>query len=181
MKTKNLLPGILILFILFSGSKTLMAQKSVQVTSQKFIAYSLYNFSKYVEWPSSSTVKTFRISVVGDKAVYESLQKLAVNKSIVNAHYEIIYCKNTDDLSPGNHIVYLSNMHSGKVKKISQNPHFKNVMLVTEREKMAKYGSTISFTVSEEGLMGFEIAKMNAIKSQLSINSQLERMAIAVL
>lgn len=181
MKTKNLLPCFLILVFMVSGVKALHAQDRVQVTSQKFIAYSLYNFSKLIDWPKSSSAKIFRITVVGDKEVYQDLVNLARNKNVGNASYDIVFCKSVEELEGDNHIIYLSNIHSGKVTNLSKDPALKNVLLVTERANMAKYGSAISFTVTDKGTLGFEIARENAKKNQLMIHTQLERMAHEVL
>jgi hypothetical protein len=181
MKTKKIITGLLIVASLMSLSKALNAQQNVQVTSTRFIAYSLYNFSKLIDWPNSSSATVFSITVVGDQAVYQELLDLAKNRKVCNATYDIKLCKKPEEINGRNQIIYLSNMYSGKVKNLSEDPGLQNVLLVTEREGMASYGSAISFTVTEKGTMGFAIAKENAKKNQLTIRSQLERMAIEVL
>ena len=180
MKTNktNLLVLAIVLFI--SVPQMLHAQDSMEVTSKKFIAYSLYNFSKLIVWPNSSSAATFGITVVGDKTVYEELLNLAKNRKVCNATYDIKFSKKTEEISGMNQIIYLSNMFSGKVKQLDKDPNLKNVLLVTEREGMTNFGSVISFTVTEQGTLGFEIAKTNASKKQLSIGAQLERMAVNV-
>lgn len=181
MKTTKIITGLLIVASLMSVSKALNAQQSMQVTSKKFIAYSLYNFSKLIDWPNSSSATTFSITVVGDKEVYTELLNLAKNRKVCNATYNIKFCKKADEIIGKNQIIYLSNMYSSKVKHLAEDPNLLNVLLVTEREGMTSYGSAISFTVTDQGTMGFEIAKENAKKNQLTIRSQLERMAVQVL
>jgi hypothetical protein len=181
MKTNQLIPALLIAVTLLTGYEGLNAQENMHVTTQKFIAYSLYNFSKLIDWPSSSSATTFQIAVVGDKQVYDELSTLAKNKKVGNATYEITFCKSIEELNSGNQIIYLSNTHSGKVKDLSKNPNLKNVLLVTEREGMSAYGSAICFTVTDQGNMGFQITRENAKKNQLTIRTQLERMALQVI
>lgn len=182
MKTTKFITGLLIFASLMSVSKALNAQQqSMQVTTQRFIAYSLYNFSKLIDWPNSASATTFSITVVGDKAVYQELLNLAKNRKVLNAIYDIKFCKKTEEISGNNQIIYLSNMYSSKVKDLAEDTNLRNVLLVTEREGMTSYGSSISFTVTDQGTMGFAIAKENARKNQLSIRSQLERMAVEVL
>jgi hypothetical protein len=180
MKTKVFIPGLIItLWVIAFNS--LQAQQAMQVSNaERFYAYSLYNFSKLIDWPNSGTVTTFQIAVVGDKEVYTELVELAKNKKIGNAVYQINYFKSVEEITGFHQIIYLSNLHSGSVKVLSQNPAMKNVLLVTEREGMTNAGSTISFLVNSEGQMGFEIAKSNALKNQLTIRTQLERMAMRV-
>lgn len=180
MKTKKIITGILLITSFMAVSNALHAQQNMQVSSQKFISYSLYNFSKLINWPNSASATTFNITIVGDKEVYQELVKLAANRKICNASYEIKYCKKVDEINGKNQIIYLSNINSGKVKNLAEDPNLKNVLLVTEREGMTNFGSVISFIVTEHGTMGFTIAKENAKKNQLTIRTQLERMAVAV-
>jgi hypothetical protein len=181
MKTTKIIASLLIVASLMSVSKALNAQQTMHVTSKKFIAYSLYNFSKLIVWPNSSSATTFSITVVGDKEVYQELLNLAKNRKVCNASYDIRFSKKVDEINGRNQIIYLSNMYSGKVKNLAEDPNLRNVLLVTEREGMTSYGSAICFTVTDQGTMGFEIAKENAKKNQLTIRTQLERMALAVL
>lgn len=181
MKTTKTIAGILAIVFMMSIPEALNAQQSTQVNAKKFIAYSLYNFSKLIDWPNSSSATTFEITVVGDKIVYEELVNLSKNRKVGNALYKIRYSKKVEEITGKNQIIYLSNMFSGKVKSLAEDPELSNVLLVTEREGMANYGSAICFTVTDQGTMGFEIARENARKNQLSIRSQLVRMAAEVL
>jgi hypothetical protein len=167
------------IMLLFSGMSN--GQNSIQVTPSKFIAYSLYNFSKFIDWPAELSSETFQIGIVGDKSVYNELLKLSENKKQGNANYQITYYKNVDEIKGFNQIIYLSNVYSGKVKVLTNNISNKGILFVTEREGMTKQGSIISFLIDANGLMGFEIAKNNAIKNSLTVQKQLERLAARVI
>jgi hypothetical protein len=170
---------LLIIAVLFSEKSN--GQQSIQVTPSKFIAYSLYNFSKFIDWPSDLSSTTFQIGIVGDKSVYNELIKLAENKKQGNSIYQITFYKNVSEIKGFNQIIYLSNLYSGKVKELSNSSINKGVLFVTEREGMTKQGSIISFLTDANGLMGFEIAKNNAIKNNLSVQKQLEKLATRVI
>jgi hypothetical protein len=181
MKTKLSIPSLLLLSVILIGAKSLSAQQTLQVSNaERFIAYSLYNFSKLIDWPNSSSATVFQIAVVGDRRVFTELENLASNKKVGNASYNIIYCKTTDDLNGNNQIVYLDNMNSNKVQELAGKSKG-GVLYVTERRGMTTKGSTISFMTNDKGAMGFEIAKENAVKSKLSIRAQLERLATRVI
>ena len=181
MKTKFFLTALLLFSASILFTETLKAQQTLQVsTSERFIAYSLYNFSKLIDWPNSSSATTFQIAVVGDKRVYSELSNLANHKKVGNASYNIVYCKNISELNGKSQIIYLASMHSGKVRELTSSDK-SGVLYVTEKQGMTKQGSTISFLVDDRGMMGFEIAKDNAVKSNLSIRSQLERLASSVI
>jgi len=182
MKTK-LLTSICIVSLLFilSGEK-LIAQKALEVsTSERFIAYSLYNFSKLIDWPNSATASTFKVAVVGDKRVYVELLGLAQNRKVGNATYNIVFYKDISEVTGYHQMIYLSNLQSGRIGELREQTKNGGVLLVTERKGMTQQGSTISFQTNEDGTMGFEIARQNALKNQLIIRSQLERMAVSVI
>ncbi|MBN1597866.1 MAG: YfiR family protein [Bacteroidales bacterium] len=157
------------------------AQKSVMATPSKFIAYSLYNFSKLFSWPNEAVNNTFKITVVGDKLVYDELMQLAQNKKVGYAAYQITYCKTVNELKGVSQIVYLSNMQSGKVRDLASMPGSKGVLFVTEREKMTQQGSVISFLTDSSGKMGFEVSRENASKNNLIIRPQLEKLAYRII
>jgi hypothetical protein len=180
MKFRFISLSLLITFS-FLFSELSNAQQSMQVTPSKFIAYSLYNFSKFIDWPSEMNSTTFQIGVVGDKNVYNELLKLAENKKQGNASYQITFYKNVSEIKGFNQILYLSNIFSGKVKELANSSSNKGVLFVTEREGMTKQGSIISFLTDDNGMMGFEIAKNNAVKNSLIVQKQLERLATRVI
>jgi hypothetical protein len=181
MKTNLQTFGILTMFAFVLMPMTLNAQQPLQVSNaERFFAYSLYNFSKLIDWPNSASATTFQIAIVGDKRVYIELTELSKNKKVGNATYNIIYCKDVSELSGNNQIIYLSNALSSKIGEVAQNLS-KGTLLVTERAGMTRQGSVISFMINNQGTMGFEIAKGNAEKSQLTIREQLERMAMNVI
>jgi hypothetical protein len=181
MKLKTYQSILLVITFLFISSEFINAQQSIQVSPSKFIAYSLYNFSKFITWPSDVLSNKFQISVVGDKTVYQELLELAKNKKQGTATYQINFYKNVDEIKGFSHIIYLSNFYSGKVGELSNKIQIKGVLFVTEREGMTRQGSVISFLTDSKGVMGFEISKENAGKSRLIVNKQLEKLASKVI
>ena len=182
MKTKLLYSVIILTMLILSSGRKISAQQALEVsTSERFIAYSLYNFSKLIDWPNSASASIFKVAVVGDKRVYVELLSLAQNKKIGNAMYTIIFYKDISEVVGYHQMIYLSNIQSGRIAELKEQIKSGGVLLVTERKGMSDQGSTISFQTNDNGTMGFEIAKENAIKNQLTIRSQLERMATRII
>ena len=181
MQPKLRMFSILLFVSVVFQPQQLKAQQYIQATPSRFIAYSLYNFSKFIDWPSGTVVHVFEITVVGDKNVYQELMELSKNKKQGEAYYKVNFAKNVEEMKGFSHIVYLSNLQSGKVKELSKAENTKGVLFVTEREGMANFGSTISFTTNDNGQMGFEIARSNAGKHNLVIQKQLEKLASKVI
>jgi hypothetical protein len=180
MKTQIKLLLLIIVTLLLLPARKIEAQASIQASPTRFIAYSLYNFSKFIDWPAGTTTNTFQIAVVGDKNVYQELLTLSKNKKQGNAIYQVNYFKNSNEVTGTNQIIYLSNFYSGKVRELSSKITTRGVLFVTEREGMTAQGSTISFITDDKGTMGFEIAKDNATKNQLVVQKQLEKLAVKV-
>ena len=182
MKTKLFTLPIIALLLSTAIIEKASAQQALQVSSsERFIAYSLYNFSKLIVWPNSSTATSFQVAIVGDKRVYVELQNLAQNRKVGNADYNIVFFKDVSELKGYNQIVYLSNQQCSDINQLTTQIENKAVLVVTERKGMTNQGSTISFLYNDQGKMGFEIARDNATKNNLIIRSQLERMAMKVI
>ncbi len=180
MKPQFKLLSIFLLVFFTISIKNTDAQVSIQASPTRFIAYSLYNFSKFIDWPAGVTTNIFQIAIVGDKNVYQELLELSKNKKQGNAAYQVNYFKNSNEITGTNQIIYLSNFYSGKVRELSAKMATKGVLFVTEREGMTSQGSAISFLTDDKGTMGFEIAKDNAAKNQLVVQKQLEKLAVKV-
>lgn len=182
MKTKLHTSVLLTIMLVFMISEKSNAQQSLQVSSaERFIAYSLYNFSKLIDWPNSGTATKFQVAIVGDKRVYVELVNLAQNRKVGNALYNIVFYKDITEVSGYHQIIYLSNQQCSKIDQLNEQAKKGGVLLVTERKGMTRKGSTISFQTNDQGTMGFEIAKENAAKNNLTIKAQLERMAMSVI
>jgi hypothetical protein len=180
MRAKSYLARLFVVGLMIISSEIIRAQQSIQASPTRFIAYSLYNFSKFIDWPSDAFTGTFQIAIVGDKNVFQELTDLAKNKKQGNAVYQISYFKNSTELTGTNNIIYLSNFYSGKVHDLSTKISTRGVLLVTEREGMSGQGSTICFVTADNGTMGFELSTANAIKNQLKVHEQLEKLAMKV-
>ena len=144
MKTK-LLPLLILAFMLSTAIyEEANAQQTLQVSSsERFIAYSLYNFSKLIVWPNSSTAKSFQVAIIGDKRVYVELQNLAQNRKVGNADYNIVFYKDISELKGYNQIIYLSNQQCSKISQLCSQIKNEGVLIVTERKDMTSQGSTI--------------------------------------
>lgn len=166
---------VLLLLIFLVGSK--LSAQSLVVTPSKYYAYSLYNFSKFVKWPDQHTKQDFKIAVIGSKSIYEELHKLTVNKKYGLQGIKVFYFKKYSEIGGFHHMVFLSNLQSGKIKWIKENSESQNTMFITERENMGASGSAISFFVSHSGRIEFELYKNNFAEQNLVLNTQLATLA----
>lgn len=147
------------------------------VSTEKYYATSIYNFTRFVKWPDSHTNQNFRIAVVGSESVYAELQKLTKSRKYGQHGFEVSYYKKHNEVNEYHHVVFLSTMNSGKIKSIMDQTNSKYTMYITEREGMGAFGSAISFFVDNSGRITFELSKDNFTEQNLVLNSSLLSLA----
>jgi len=132
--------------------------KTGQTYSQEidYKAYTifLYNFMKYVEWPANDG--DFIIGVAGESPVKKELEQLAKNKKAKSKKIVVISVMNPGDALLCN-MVYIPSSKSSELKAISGKVKNRSVLIVAEREGLAKKGADISFVVDDEDALKFDI------------------------
>jgi hypothetical protein len=175
MKGRMVLRWIL-LVVMVSQFGMLAAQTKV-VSTERYYASSIYNFTRYVKWPDSQTNKDFKIAIVGSESVYEELKNLTATRKYGQHNYQISFYKKHSEVVGFHHIVFLSTINSGKINSIKEQTNSKYTMFITEREGMGDYGSAISFYVEDSGRIRFELSHANIQDQGLVVNSSLFSLA----
>ncbi len=170
---KKIIAPILLVFILFYSN-------SVKSQEIKFKALYLYNFTKYVGWPPDAKTGDFVIGVLGSNAIYNKLNEIAAGKMAGSQKIVISKFSSAEELTKCN-ILFVSYGKGGKsnmvtvIAKVGSN----STLVVSEREGATKLGSAINFVIRNEQ-MKFELSKTNALKQNLQISLNLEKLAILV-
>ena len=148
--------------VLLLCSVKIYAQSVKVVTEERYIALSLYNFTRLINWPPHMASKSdFSIAVLGDKKVYNELVSITTNRTAGAQNFSI------------------PSWLSGKFSKLSESETCKNTLMVTEHEDMIKYGSSINF-IPRDGELKFELSENNTNKQGLTLNPKLKGMAVLV-
>jgi hypothetical protein len=150
------------------------AQQASDYTVQANI---IYHFTKYIDWPPAKKSGEFIIGVFGDSPLYEELQKSLANKSVGNQ--KIVIKKITSVEAIDCHILFVSEEMSKNMKKIVTQTTSKSVLLVSEKEGLAKKGGCINFIIVSDRLK-LEINKTNIEQRNLSIASELLKLGKVV-
>jgi len=166
-----------------SGFDTKTAE--AQTTSREYkvkVAY-LYNFSRYMTWPSSAFEKAdapFTIGVMGTDPMGDSLNSLTQKKRAHGRKVEIKHFTTPDEFTPC-HILFISllnspNVHSEILRKTTGTP----VLLVGEVDGFARQGAGASFFVDGDGTVGFRINIDSLTEKQIMVDAKLLRLAEVV-
>jgi hypothetical protein len=141
----------------------------------RYLALFVYNFTRYIEWPSKSS-NEFVIAVIGKSRVYEELQTISQGKSIGSQTITVKKVQSLDELKACN-VLFVSNDASSKIAElVSQTKDF-NTLIITERSGLTSKGAGISFVI-DDGKQRFEINKSNLEKVGLRVNKALIDMAL---
>ena len=161
---------LIVLFLLIALNPAWSQDKQDQIKT-----VFVFNFTKYVQWPSPSNKIT--IGVLGSNAsITAALKDMASKKS---GEVDIVVEEFSNPALAGNYqIVYIPESNSGAIKSIDQ-AAIKETLLVTEKHGLTQQGSLINF-VNQGGKLRFEINRQLMDKSSIKISSKLLGLAILV-
>jgi hypothetical protein len=157
------------------GARNIRAQE----TDYKAYSLFIYNFMKYVEWPEPMSTGEFTVAVVGDSPINKELQELAANKKLKGR--PIVFKKyNTVEEARHSHLVFVPSGKSSMVKALREQAKGQPVLIVGEREGLARKGAAISFVTLEDDALKFDINRTTLEQHNLKAASQLVSLGIPV-
>jgi hypothetical protein len=135
----------------------------------------IYNFSRLIQWPASSSTGDFVIGVVGDNEIYSSLVSFVTNKKVGS---QSITVKKFDDPQSVTrcHIVFVGDGKISRLNEVISKLQGTNSLIITERRGMINSGSAIDFFMDEDKLK-FVMNADNAVKYNLTVSKSLQDMA----
>jgi hypothetical protein len=161
-------------------SLTLLLLLSPQLKSQdeKFKALFMYNFTKYLEWPSSRSKGDFVIGIYGASPIYNDLRIIAEKRKVGTQQIVVKKLSQVSELAEC-HIVYVPENRSGKINEVSNNCKGQGIVIISDKPGLAKSHSGINY-VKIDGKQNFEINKKNLEAEGIKINSALLSLGILV-
>lgn len=122
----------------------------------------LYNFMKYVEWPDATG--DFVIGVVGEYPITKELQTLSETKKAKGRKIVIKIISSPEDALVCS-MIFIPSSKSSQLKPIAEKIKGKPVLIVAEREGLAKKGAAISFAITDDDALRFDFNK-SVLESQ---------------
>jgi len=137
----------------------------------------LYNFMKYIEWPDATG--DFVIGVVGESPITKELTTLAENKK-AKGRKIVVKIISTAEEAPGCSMVFIPSAKSSMLKPIFEKTKSKPVLIIGEREGLAKKGAAISFVIDDDDALKFDLNKSVMDSQSLKVANLLMQLAILV-
>jgi len=141
----------------------------------------LYNFAKFVEWPTSAfpdANSPLIIAVVGEDPFGEVLDRTVAGKLVRGRPLQVRRWKRMEDSQSCN-ILFVSASERGSLPDILRRIHNSPVLTVGEWEGFDEQGGMIRFLLRDNRIQ-FEINNRSATESGLKISSRLLGLAVHV-
>lgn len=171
---------VLIIACLLAGAATAAAQ-SPRAPEYEVKAAFLYNFAKFVEWPSpafSASSAHLRICVLGHDPFGDALIRIVEGKSI-SGHSIVIREAQSLAEARACHILFISRSDPDTLQQALAHLRDLPVLTVGENSEFLSLGGMINF-VLEEDRVRFEINLEAAERHHLKISSKLLSVARVV-
>lgn len=171
---------ILVLIFGLSNLAFVLKESNPKVdTNAKIKAVFIYNFTKYIEWPSSYQNGDFKIGILGEnQSLYNELDKMAKVKKVANRSLSVNSFNDVPS-SEAPHILYIPKENTAVLADAVKKLKGKSTLIVTEEPGTAQKGSIINFIVVGSR-QKFELNKSNAQMHNLKVASALESLAVLV-
>lgn len=138
----------------------------------------VFNFVKYVQWPTDDSSKEFVIGVVGNTDIYNTLNTWYAGKPKGNKVYVIKNFKNAAEMTDCQ-VVFIDRSKSGEFEAINTKVKGKGTLVVTDRNGLGSKGSCINFKTVDDKLK-FELNQHAIEASNLKVATTLSSMAILI-
>jgi len=157
---------------------TAVAQAEGPASAEYLIkAAFLYNFAKFVEWPSEAfkdNLSPINLYILGSDPFGEALTSIR-DKTVKGRRLSIKRVNTPEEIS-GCHILFVSASEKGDLKHVLSVLKNLAILTVSDVEKFAQRGGVINFIVVDNKIH-FEINPDAAQQSGLKISSQLLKLA----
>ncbi len=146
-------------------------------TNAKIKTLFIYNFTRYIYWPSEYKTGSFVVGVLGDSPLYRELLEMSKTKKVFDQEFEIVKFNSTDEIKKC-HILLVPTKEDGKLNDcISKTSSF-STLVVTEKQGLGKIAG-INFII-QNNKQKFELNKSNLENKKLKVSSDLLSLAILV-
>ncbi len=165
---------------LFLPLSMCLAQDSKPTESQVKAAY-LYNFGKFVEWPSGqgAVSGTFQICVLGRDPFGAVLDSTVDGESVDGKKISVQRIHRVQEAT-GCNILFISSSEESRLTTILSEAERMRLLTVSDIPHFAERGGVIGL-VSQEDRIRFEVNRSAAEESHLPLSSELLKVAIRVI
>jgi len=138
----------------------------------------LYNFTKFIEWPTNRFANAnapFVVAVAGNSSSTIELEKIATERK-VNGRKLIIKTVKTPEDAKDAHVLFVSATEDSRFENWLAAAHGAGVLTIGESESFFKQGGIINFVLEGEKIR-FDLNIDQAEAAGLKVSAQLQKLA----
>lgn len=154
------------------------AQDAHPTESQVEAAY-LFNFGKFVTWPSSRPAESFGICILGKDPFGEALDSTVAGESIDHKQIKLLRISRMPEADACN-ILFVSSSEEGRLAGILSDAQKFHWLTVSDMKHFAERGGDIGM-LRQENRVRFEVNRSAAEQSSLLLSSELLKVATRVI
>jgi len=138
----------------------------------------VFNFVKYVQWPTNDNSREFVIGVVGNTEIYNTLTTWYGGKAKGTKTYLIKKFNNASEVTDCQ-VIFIDKTKSNEFDAVNNKVRGKGTLVVTDRNGLGSRGSCINFKTENDKLR-FELNQQAIEASNLKVAGSLTSMAILI-
>ncbi|MBN1407895.1 MAG: YfiR family protein [Calditrichaceae bacterium] len=138
----------------------------------------IYNFTKYIHWPSDDTSDVFNIGIFGENDINIPLREIARKKTVSGRKIQIKQYNSPEDIDHC-HILFVPSGVKEMIPDILGEVKNKSILTVSDADNFSEQGGMITFILIE-GKIKFEINIASLEQAKLTAGSELLKLAILV-
>lgn len=167
-------PTFILLFALFVST---VSGSLAQTTNYQVYALFVVNIARYSEFPQLQG--DLEIASYGRSKAYDELVKQ--NGKMVNGH--TLKITQSDDLNvlQKASVIYLADGKSSALDEVLKATEGRPVMIICEREGLFRRGAGLSFVITDNNTLRFDVNNGELEKRQIKISKNLTALANTVL
>jgi hypothetical protein len=142
---------------------------------ESFIAISMYNFTRYVDWPGSDASSDFVIDIIGHKSVYEKLKEITNDRKVGNRRIVVRYLDGVNNITKSD-MLFVGFWQSKDMLKALSKVGNAHTLILSEKDGMIEAGAGINFII-RNNVIKFELKRNNIMKYGLKVTEELSSLA----
>ena len=140
--------------------------------NERFKALFLYNFTRYLEWPTSGQQDDFVILVAGKNAkITNELQQIAAKKTVGTLKMVVRESNDASEATRCN-MVFVPSSERGLLTNVVANTRGKHVVVVSDENGGISQGASFNF-IEAGGKTQFEVSPSTLENHGIKISSSL--------
>lgn len=155
---------------------TLITSEYASAQEYRYHPIFIYNFSRYIEWPSGSENGDFVVSVIGKTEAYREMVDISEKKkTIKNRNFVVRQHANISEVSKSD-IVFITRgtrVRPADIEQLRKN----GTLVITELDNIIQKGSHINFIATKDSKLGFELNTEAASNGGFKVSSSLASLA----